>query len=83
VYVDRPDGSVRFRWVKAPTSGETTQLVYAVVCHVGAFLGRQGPLERNPETSYLAGEALETSPMGHPLSHTMTYRVPATDMRRP
>lgn len=26
VYVDRPDGSVRLRWVKAPTSDETTQL---------------------------------------------------------
>jgi hypothetical protein len=24
VYVERPDGSVRFRWVKAPTSAELT-----------------------------------------------------------
>ena len=25
VYVECPDGSVRFRWVKAPTSAELTQ----------------------------------------------------------
>lgn len=28
VYVDRPDGSVRFWWVKAPTSDELRQLTH-------------------------------------------------------
>ncbi|EAR22691.1 putative transposase [Nitrococcus mobilis Nb-231] len=26
VYVERPDGSLRFRWVKAPTSPSLTHL---------------------------------------------------------
>ena len=31
VYVERPDVSVRFRWVKAPTSTELTVLVQTIV----------------------------------------------------
>ena len=30
VYVDSPDGAARFRWVKAPTSAEITQLAHAI-----------------------------------------------------
>jgi hypothetical protein len=66
VYVDQPDGTVRFRWVKAPTSGELTQLAQTIARRVGRFLERQGLLERDAENSYLAGEAVEAGPMGEP-----------------
>ncbi len=45
VYVDRPDGSVRFRRVKAPTSAELTDLAHTIVQRVGRFLERRGLLE--------------------------------------
>ncbi len=44
VYVERPDGSVRFRWVKAPTSIEITQLADRIARRVGRYLERQGLL---------------------------------------
>jgi len=40
VYVDRPDGFTRFRWVKAPTSAEPTRLAHIVGHRVGRFLER-------------------------------------------
>ena len=42
VYVERPDGSLRFRWVKAPTSAEFTQLTHRIAQRIGRFLERQG-----------------------------------------
>ena len=30
VYVDQPNGRLRFRWVKAPTSAELTQLAETI-----------------------------------------------------
>jgi hypothetical protein len=30
VYVERPDGSLRFRWVKAPTSAEVNHLTHTL-----------------------------------------------------
>jgi hypothetical protein len=42
VYVQRPDGSLRFRWVKAPTSAELTQLAQTLALRVGRLLERQG-----------------------------------------
>ena len=62
VYVERSDGCVRFRWVKAPTSAELTQLTDRIARHVGRFLERQGLLERDAQHSYLAGESVETDP---------------------
>jgi hypothetical protein len=35
VYADFPDGSARFRWVKAPTSEELTQLAHTIARRVG------------------------------------------------
>lgn len=35
VYVERADGSMRFRWVKAPTSVELTQLSHRIARRVG------------------------------------------------
>jgi hypothetical protein len=53
VYVECPDGSLRFRWVKAPTSAELRQLTHTLASRVGRFLERQGLLERDAENSYL------------------------------
>ena len=63
VYVERPDGSVRFRWVKAPTSAELTDLAHSIAQRVGRFLERRGLLESDAENSYLAGEAAEAGPL--------------------
>jgi len=58
-----PNGSVRFRWVKAPTSTELTDLAYTMAQRLGRFLARQGVLESDTEDSYLAGEAAEVGPL--------------------
>ena len=49
VYVDHLDGSVRFRWVRSPTSQELTQLAQTIVHRVSRFLERQGLLERDAD----------------------------------
>ena len=60
IYVDGTNGSsTRFRWVKAPTSAELTQLTHTIAHRVGRFLERQGLLERDAENSYLAGDSME------------------------
>jgi hypothetical protein len=47
VYIDSPHGSrARFRWVKAPTSDELTQLTHTIAQRVARFLERQGWLVR-------------------------------------
>jgi len=75
VYVERPDGSVRFRWVKAPTSTELNHLAHTIARRVGRFLERQGLLERDEENSYLAGDAGEADPMDQLLGASITYRI--------
>ena len=40
---------MRFRWVKAPTSAELTQLTHTIAQRVGRFLERQGLLERDAD----------------------------------
>jgi hypothetical protein len=72
VYVERPDGSVRFRWVKAPSGVELTQLAHTIAQRVGRFLERRGLLERDVENSYLAGEA---GPVDQLLGHSITNRI--------
>lgn len=47
VYVDRLNGTARFRWVKAPTGQELTQQAHTIAQRVGRFLERQGLLERD------------------------------------
>jgi hypothetical protein len=46
--LEGPDerGSVRLRWVKAPTSTELTQLAHKIARRVDRFLERQGLLDR-------------------------------------
>ncbi len=75
VYVYRPDGPARFRWVKAPTSAELTQLAHTLAQRVGRFLERQGWLTRDAENGYLTGDAVDEAPMAQLLGHSITYRI--------
>jgi hypothetical protein len=75
VYVDHPNATARFRWVKAPTSQELTQLGHTIAHRVGRFLERQGLLERDAENSYLASDAVDDDPMTPLLGHLITYRI--------
>ncbi len=76
VYADSATGSsLRFRWVKAPTSAELTHLTHTIARRVGRSLERQGLLERDAENSYLAGDAVEGGPMDQLLGHSITYRI--------
>jgi hypothetical protein len=71
VYIERPDGSLRFRWVRAPTSAELAGLTHTLARRIGRFLERQGLLERDAENSYLAGDVLEAGPMEQLLGSSM------------
>jgi hypothetical protein len=62
VYVERPDGSVWFRCVKAPNSHNWPT-------YRPRFLERQGLLERDVENSYLAVEAGADGSAVGPLDH--------------
>jgi hypothetical protein len=73
VYVERGDGSIRFRWVKAPTSAELTRLTHTLARRIGRYLERQGLLERDAENSYLIGDGLpEAGPMDQLLGSSIT-----------
>jgi ribosomal protein S27E len=57
VYVDGANGSsIRFRWVKAPTSAELAHLTHTIAHRVGRFLERQGFLERDADDRMDAGD---------------------------
>ena len=75
VYVERPDGSLSFRWVKAPTGAELTALASRIASRVGRFLERQGLLERDAESTCLSELALDDEPMQALLAHSITYRI--------
>lgn len=75
VYVEGPDGSTRFRWVKAPTNPELTRLAHTIAHRVGRFLERQGLLEQDAENNYLASDAVVDDPMTPLLGHSITYRI--------
>ena len=53
VYVDRRDGSARFRWVSSPTTQELTQLSQTIARRVGRYLERQGLLERDTDDAWM------------------------------
>lgn len=63
VYIERPDGALSFRWVKAPTGAELTALASRIASRVGRFLERQGLLERDTENTRLSELALDDEPM--------------------
>ena len=75
VYIERPEGSLRFRWVRASTSTELAGLTQTLARRIGRFLERQGLLERDAENSYLAGDALEAGPMQQLLGSSITHRI--------
>ena len=75
VYVERSDGSLRFRWVKAPTSAELAGLTQTLARRIGRFLERQELLERDAENSYLGSDGLEAGPMEQLLGSSITYRI--------
>jgi hypothetical protein len=58
VYIERPDGSLHFCWVRAPTSSELAELTQNLARRIGRFLKRQGLLERDVENSYMGGDLL-------------------------
>jgi Putative transposase len=74
-YVERCDGSLRFCWVKAPTSAELTGLAHTLARRIGRFLEREGLLVQDAENSYLAGEAEDEGPMDQLLGSSITYRI--------
>jgi hypothetical protein len=74
VYVDNWQGTW-FRWVKASTSAELTQLTQVIARRVGRFLERRGLLERDAENIYLAGDAVEAGPMDQLRGNSVTYRI--------
>ena len=75
VYVERPDGSLTLRWVKAPTGAELSALAGRIASRVGRFLERQGLLERDAESASLSQLALDGEPMQALLAHSITYRI--------
>ena len=75
VCVARPDGATRFRWVKAPTGQELTQLAHTIAHRIGRFLERQGLLERDAENSYLTGETMDDDPLNQLLGSSITYCI--------
>jgi hypothetical protein len=75
VYVERPDGALRFRWVKAPSGTELTRLTQTLARRIGRYLERQGLLERDAENSYLAGDEHQAGPMEQLLGSAITYRI--------
>jgi len=64
-----------FRWVKALSNAELTQLTHTLARLVGRFLERQGLLERYAENSYLVGEVVDDDPLNQLLGHSITYRI--------
>ena len=76
VYVDGVNGSAaRFRWAKAPTRDELTQLAHTIAQRVARFMECKGLLERDGENSYLASDPAQESPMDQLLGHSITYRI--------
>ena len=74
-YVERSDRSLRFLWVKAPSSAEFTRLTQILALRIGRNLERQGMLERDAENSYLSGEVMEAEPLDQLLGDSITYRI--------
>ena len=69
---------VRFRWVKAPSSDELTQLTHTIAHRVARYLERQGLLVRDEGNSYLTYHGMDAdpdSPMNQLLGSSITYRI--------
>ena len=75
VYVEHPDGSLRFRWVGTPTSTEFAWLTQTLARRIGRYPERQGLLARDAETSYLTGDELEAGSMEQFLGSSIIQRI--------
>ena len=75
VYVGEAGPSARFRWVKAPTSAELTQLTHTIAHRLARYLERQGLLVRDAEHSYLTLDNADEDPMDQLRGHSITYRI--------
>ena len=75
MYVGEAGSSARFRWVKAPTSDELSQLTHTIAHRLARYLERQGLLVRDAEHSYLTLENADEDPMDQLRGHSITYRV--------
>jgi hypothetical protein len=73
-YIDNQHGTSRFRWVKAPTSDELTQLTHTIARRVARYLERQGLLVRDGESTYLTAEGV-----GADNETPIKITVPGTD----
>lgn len=82
VYIERPDGALRFRWLAAPTSAELARLTQTLAQRVGRFLERQGLLERDAENSDLAGDDLDTSLMEQLRGSSIIYCIAVGPQQR-
>ena len=56
VYVERADGTLRFRRVGAPTTAELEALTVTLARRIGRLLERRGLLERDAENAWLADD---------------------------
>jgi len=77
-YIDNKHGSSRFRWFKAPTSAELTQLTHTIAHRVSRYLECQGFLVRGGENTYLTAEGLDAdneAPLNHLLGSSVTYHI--------
>ncbi len=75
VYVAEAGPSAPFRWVKAPTSAELTQLTHTIAHRLARYLERQGLLVRDAEHSYLTLDNADEDPMDQLRGHSITYRI--------
>ena len=79
IYIDSTQGSrARFRWVKAPTSDELTQLTHTIAHRVARYLDCQGLLVCDAGNSYLTADGMDEdpeSPMNQLLGSSITYRI--------
>jgi hypothetical protein len=79
VYIDfRYGANPSFRWVKAPTIDEITQLTQTIARRVGRYLERQGLLERDTGNIFLTQDAAfapDENASNHLLGSSITYRI--------
>ena len=76
VYVERADGTLRFRRVGAPTTAELEALTRTLARRIGRLLERRGLLERDAETVWLADdEGAEPAAIDTLRAASITYRV--------
>ena len=67
--------SARFRWVRAPTSDELTQLTHTIVHRLARYLERQRLLVRDAEHSYLTLENADEDAMDQLRGHSITWGI--------